>query len=43
VERQFTTDQEAEEIIALTRKEIELYREHSDEYGDQFFLLKNMQ
>jgi hypothetical protein len=33
----------AEAIISLTRQEIKLFAEHSDEYGYQFFLLKNKQ
>jgi len=28
------------EFLSFVRKEIEVYRNHSDEYGYQFFLLK---
>jgi SAM-dependent methyltransferase len=41
LEKEYHGDSDAETIIAITRKEIELYTEHSHEYGYQFFLLGN--
>jgi ubiquinone/menaquinone biosynthesis C-methylase UbiE len=43
LEHQYRGNAEAETIISLTRQEIDLYKEHSAEYGYQFFLLKNRQ
>jgi ubiquinone/menaquinone biosynthesis C-methylase UbiE len=41
LEYQYKGNAEAEAIISLTRQEIKLFAEHSDEYGYQFFLLEN--
>jgi hypothetical protein len=43
LEHQYRSNAEAETIINLTKKEINLYSKHASEYGYQFFLFKNKQ
>ncbi|MEI6292389.1 MAG: class I SAM-dependent methyltransferase [Methanomicrobiales archaeon] len=40
-ERMYTGNDEAMALVEVLRKEIALFRDHSTEYGYQFFLLKN--
>jgi len=41
LEEKYRTHPEAQAVLAVTKQEISLYREHSREYGYQFILLKN--
>jgi ubiquinone/menaquinone biosynthesis C-methylase UbiE len=41
LEEKYRTHPEAQAILAGLKKEIDIYREHSGEYGYQFILLKN--
>jgi ubiquinone/menaquinone biosynthesis C-methylase UbiE len=40
-EKMYTGNNEAMALVEVLRKEISLFRDHSNEYGYQFFLLKN--
>lgn len=41
LEEKYRTHPEAQAILAGLKREIDIYREHSGEYGYQFILLKN--